>query len=105
MQEVRSGADLYGLCRKQTVDLVILEETLDNVSARSVCRTLKSLDHAPMVIIVVESTNPDLIDDAKDAHGCRMCMAIGIAARRFVIDRCHDAECPLAVGRMELPCP
>lgn len=67
VQEVRSGADLYGLCRKQTVDLVILEETLDNVSARSVCRTLKSLDHAPMVIIVVESTNPDLIDDAKDA--------------------------------------
>jgi DNA-binding response OmpR family regulator len=67
VHEVRSGADLYALCRKQPVDLVILEEMLDTVSARSVCRTLKSLDRAPIVIIVIESTKQDVIEDAKDA--------------------------------------
>ena len=83
--EVKDGAELVTLCRKRAVDLVILPETLDGVSGKSVCRTLKSLAKPPLVMMVMKSQERQLLDDMKLAGADEV--IVGAYDGRSLIER------------------
>lgn len=66
--EAVDAAELVNVCRKRTIDLVIVPESFGGVSARNVCRTLKTLDKPPIVMIVVSSKDERVVDEMRQAR-------------------------------------
>src|ERR1700722_14586364 len=51
---VRDGYDVLGLCRGREVPLVLLTQTLGNVSGLSVVRALRHLPEVPRIMMVLK---------------------------------------------------
>jgi hypothetical protein len=83
--EASDAAELLTVCKKKTVDLVIVPETFGGVSARNVCRTLKSLEKPPIVMIVVTSKDERVVDEMKQARADEV--IVGAYDGRSLIER------------------
>lgn len=85
LKEAKDAAELVTICKKGGIDLAIIPESFGGVSARHICRTLRSLLKPPLVMVAVASKDERVIEEMKQARADEV--LIGAFDGRSLIER------------------